>query len=616
MNSSELSTGAKLVVDALVEEGVDTVFAITGAGNLALLDEIALRKSIAVHFLHHEQAVVMAAQGFARVSQRIGVAIVTTGGGTSNAMTGILSAHLDSVPVLVISGNESSFHCNPSSGLRAWGVQGFDSVASFRNITKTAKRLQKGECPYAVVRKFIASAKEDRMGPVYVDFPMDLQRSAICDPNCSHAVVQGPSRGSSSRDEVVDELVKSLLSSSKPILYVGNGCRKNSTLVRLNQLIELAQIPFFLSWSAVDLFPHQHPGNLGRVGIYGERSSNLILQKADFVLCLGTRLAIPQIGYDKDDFARNARVWVIDVDSNELDKFAGPRWNTIQSNVEEIIVQLVERLSVHAELGEFLLRTQSWIDKNKAIKQRFNRFSETEIGPRNSSYLHSVDFVKYLNGILSEEAVIVTDVGAALLSGHYAYEQSGQRRLFTSQGLGEMGFGLPAAIGAYFAAPKRQLVCLNTDGAIMFNLQELQSVRHFGIPMKIIVFNNEGYTMIRISQSNLFEGREFGSSLATGLSFPDFEALATLFGFSYQRISNMEEINEETETILKSDAAAIIEVMMDPNQKYLPRLATSKNKDGTLVSPPLEDLDPKISLDILVDVLEGTVHESSQRIKR
>jgi acetolactate synthase-1/2/3 large subunit len=609
-------TGAKLVVDALVEEGVDTIFAITGAGNLALLDEVARRKSISVHFLHHEQAVVMAAQGYARVSQRIGVAVVTTGGGTSNAMTGILSAHLDSIPVLVISGNESSFHCNSHIDLRAWGVQGFDSIASFGNITKFARRVQRGDCPYAQVRNAIAIAQEDRMGPVHLDFPMDLQRSDVCGHECSHEEMKKTSRIAAPNNEIMEELVQALLSSSRPVLYIGNGCRRDNVLERLEQLIDLTKLPFFLSWSGIDLFPQDHPGNLGRVGIYGERSSNLILQNADFVLCLGTRLAIPQIGYDKNDFARNAQVWVVDIDPSELEKFSGPRWRTVNASVADVIAQTFEKLSVDSDLASHRVCIGSWIEKTKAIREKFNKFLETEIGPRNSSYLHSVDFVGYLNRALSDDAVIVTDVGAGLLSGHYAYEQSGKRRLFTSQGLGEMGFGLPAAIGAYFAAPNRQLICLNTDGAIMFNLQELQSVKHFEIPLKLVIFNNEGYAMIKVSQSNLFEGREFGSSSASGLSFPDFESLARLFGFDYQRISNIEEINDETEAILGSERATIIEVVMDPDQKYLPRLATNKNADGTLVSPPLEDLDPKVSLDVLTEILEGNVHESSKRIDR
>jgi acetolactate synthase-1/2/3 large subunit len=242
---------------------------------------------------------------------------------------------------------------------------------------------------------------------------------------------------------------------------------------------------------------------------------------------------------------------------------------------------------------------------------------EAQLGPEVSDpteQIHSGKVIAYLNKNLDGNAVICTDVGAALLTGHYMYEQSGDRRFFTSQGLGEMGFGLPGAIGAYFENRQNQIICLNTDGAIMLNLQELQVVREHRIPLKLFIFNNFGYSMIRISQDNLFDGRLAGSTSESGISFPDFKSVAHTFNFSHTVIRNETDLPRIREA-LNSNDAELIEIVMDPLQRYYPRLATNKLDDGTFVSPPLEDLDPKIEIETLEKLLGYEAHLSSYKAR-
>ena len=229
--------------------------------------------------------------------------------------------------------------------------------------------------------------------------------------------------------------------------------------------------------------------------------------------------------------------------------------------------------------------------------------------------VHSASVIEHLNHNLHDDAIVVTDVGAGLLTGHYLFSPGKDQRFFTSQGLGEMGFGLPGAIGAHFAAPKRQLVCLNTDGAIMFNLQELQVIAEHKIPMKLFIFNNDGYSMIKISQENLFAGRIAGSSVGSGISFPDFEQVARTFTLKYVRIDSNDDFVSKMNPALESDEGVLIEIIMSPSQKYLPRLATSKLADGTLVSPPLEDLDPLLSIENLEKYLGYRPTENSYRAR-
>jgi acetolactate synthase-1/2/3 large subunit len=579
--------GADVLIEHLKTNDVDTVFAITGAGNLAIIDALYRDGGFKVIYSHHEQAVAMEAQGYARVSGKIGVALVTTGGGTSNVLTGVLSAHLDSVPLLVISGNESSFHCSKSSNLRAYGVQGFDSVAVLSPVTKFSERIESEVDISSTVQRAFRAALNERKGPAHIDFPMDIQRMPCNIGEISKVKIEIDSPSLS-----YDLILSKISESKRPLFYFGNGCR--DSVSETVQLLEKLRAPYAVSWSAIDLFSHDDPLNIGSIGIYGSHSANIILQKSDLVICVGTRLAIPQIGYNKKDFGRKAQKIVVDIDKSELEKFASENWTLIHESAQVFLKNLNQSISGLQEFPE-------WYPEIQKIKKRLPLIEH--IGPEPElGYVHSARVLQTLPEILSKDAIIVTDVGAPLLNGHYILKPTSGQRLFTSQGLGEMGFGLPAAIGAFFAEPNRQIVCLNTDGAIMFNLQELQLIKHHQIPLKLFIFNNGGYGMIKISQENLFDSRLSGSDISSGISFPNFKEIADAFGLEYKVISSVDELVKSRE--LSSETSAVLfDVIMDPRQKYFPRLATNKLPDGSFVSPPLEDLAPFISIDLLEELL-------------
>jgi acetolactate synthase-1/2/3 large subunit len=305
-------------------------------------------------------------------------------------------------------------------------------------------------------------------------------------------------------------------------------------------------------------------------------------------------LSIPQVGYDRSDFGRNAVKFVVDIDATELGKFPDDRYVKLQADASEVLLEL-------SKLNCTFSESEKWLSEISRVRELLPRIEDEAKRELQGDYLHSIKFVEQLNALIDQDAIVATDVGAGLLSGHYAVESNGQRTIFTSQGLGEMGFGLPAAIGAAIGAPDRQVVCLNTDGGIMFNLQELQTAKTKKLPLKLVIFNNNGYSMIKISQSNLFEGREFGSASGDDLSFPDFKKLAETFGFSHLRWDKQSKLSALSEA-LESSWPVLIEVIMDPDQKYLPRLGTRKNPDGSLFSPGIEDLDPEISSDLRTKV--------------
>ena len=612
MPESSTLNGADVVAALLVERGVETIFCITGAGNLALVDAIVRNTRIKFVFSHHEQAAVMEAQGYSRVSGKVGVALVTTGGGTVNSLSGILSAYLDSIPVLILSGNESSFHCENMQDFRAYGVQGFDSKTVAEPITKSASRILSSAEITSKFNQAWVTASTDRMGPVLVDFPMDLQRKITSSSEqivISEAGESLDKSQASSSTKLMTECSKRLSAANRPLLYFGNGVRGESSLRKARELVERYQIPFCLSWSALDLFEDFHPLNMGRIGIYGDRAANIILQKSDFILCIGTRMAIPQIGYDRDDFGRMADRWIIDIDPVELSKFPKNQWNSICQSSDLFLGHVLKDLS-ELSLSDSL---PSWVANAKDVWQKLPRSEQIGAAVSSAHEVHSFDVINFLNSVMHEDSIVVTDVGAGLLTGHYALAAKGKQRIFTSQGLGEMGFGLPGAIGAHFADPGRQLICLNTDGAIMFNLQELQLVKHHKIPMKLFIFNNDGYTMIKISQQNLFEARVSGSDVNSGISFPLFSDVAKTFGFQYCLIDNSNSFESVLRPALESPEPVLIEIKMSPDQRYLPRLATSKLADGTLVSPPIEDLDPMITIELLRDLLGYQPHANSYK---
>jgi len=603
--TSKMLTGADILAETLVRQGVETIFCITGAGNLELVEACATR-GISFIYSHHEQAAVMEAIGWSRVSGRIGVVMVTTGAGAANSLTGILSAHLDSVPVLVIAGNESTVHIENMKDLRAFGVQGFDSVSVAKPICKFSIRLQNVVDIAPIIDRAFESCLENRPGPGFIEFPTDVQRQKSPPPPrrvkkkapIGASIVDEAAPSERGVDPQVYRLARSILRAKRPILYFGEGIRLSGAITRALEFAEKWEIPFVLSWSAIDFCGADHPLNLGRGGIYGERATNIAIQKADVLLAIGTRLAIPQVGYERNDFARNAERWVVDIDETELSKFDAATWNLIHCDARVFIEDLASRAEGFMESRE----TKPWLEMLSELGEAFP-LSEQVAPPVGGGFIHSFDFVGALSRCLSESAIIVTDAAGSLLTTFYGIRIKPGQRMFASQGLSEMGGGLPSAIGAKIAAPDSPVLCVSTDGSIMLNLQELQVANTYKLRIKLVVLNNEGYGMIRASQDNLSLKRS-GSESGDDLGFPDFEKVARTFDMGHTLIDSTEQLQEKLQALMDSGTAELIEVRMSPDQLYLPRLGTVKNKDGSLSSPPLENMVPLIREELLTYWLE------------
>jgi acetolactate synthase-1/2/3 large subunit len=423
---------------------------------------------------------------------------------------------------------------------------------------------------------------------------------------------KAPSRFSQTSDQDTTQLseqarkvIDMLRSAERPLIWLGQGIRLAGAVDLIETLLDKVKAPALVTWNGLDMLDSRHPQNFGSAGVYGQRCANFVLQNCDFLLTIGTRLAIPQIGYELSEFARGAKIVINDIDPMEAKKFPERDMTCVVADAGAFIRQIL------AELGkESLEFPKEWMDRCQAWRKDYPR-----IGPEHADkdgFINSYPFMEKLSAHLKSDQVIVTDMGTALLSGHQNLLLKKGQRLMTSTGLGEMGYGLPGAIGASFALNRGEVLCLNCDGGMMMNLQELQTVVHHKLPIKIFIFNNDGYLMIKHTQKALFKGSYACVDKKTGVSCPDYSAIAKAFGIPAYQIRTWEDFSEIIPKVQEAKEAVICEVFMHPEQLFAPKLSLSVRSDGVLVSPPLEDLSPLLPREELRKNMLHGLHPKSE----
>ena len=595
-----------LLAEVLERLEIKHVFGIIGAGNVHLFESIARHGYSEIVCVHHEQAACMAIQTYYRTCGRLAAALLTTGAGSTNGVTGVVSAWADSIPGIVIAGNENSKSTQPENTLRMWGVQGYDSVHMVSKITKYAERVVHPDQVAYELQKAAHIALEGRPGPCWIEIPMDIQACRI-DP-ASQAQFTAPKPVHYLDEQVaaqVDRVVQSLLVAQRPVLWLGNGIRLAGAEKRIAPLLDLLGVPALVSWAGIDMVDSKHPLVFGRAGVYGQRAANFILQNSDYVLAIGTRMAIPQIGYDLAELAREASIDVVDIDPQEATKHKLRIREAIVCDAAVFMEALTERL--HKGVIE---QKSDWIAQCNGYQAQFPWVGAEH--DDQEGYMNSYRFMERLNCFFKPNQIVVTDMGTALLSGHQTLHISDGQRLMTSTGLGEMGYGLPAAIGASFATHRGEVMCLNCDGGMMLNLQELQTIVHHNLPIKLFIFNNDGYLMIKHTQNALFKAGYVGTNKSSGISCPDFSKIATAFEMPAFQIRHWDECDETLAKVQAASGPVICEVFMHPEQMFSPKLSLAAKADGTLVSPPLEDLSPLLPRDVLDHAMLAGMHEKSK----
>lgn len=597
-----------LLAEFMARKGMHHVFGIIGAGNAHIFDSIYAQPGVEMVCVHHEQAATMAIQTYYRTSGAVSAAVLTTGAGSTNGVTGVVSAWADSIPGLIISGNENSKYIRPDNHTRMYGVQGYDSTFMVSKVTKYAARVMEPEKILYELEKAHFLSTDGRPGPCWIDVPMNIQSASVDEADLVHfdpAELGRPDSAAAGR-LVADakQVFADLRAAKRPVIWLGHGIRMAGGESLVPEVLRLVPAAYLITWAVIDMVDSDHPLLFGRAGVYGQRSANFVLQNADYVLTLGTRLPIQQVGYDLTEFARAAKLAVLDIDPAELAKYPERFNHPICADAREFLVELL-RLAA----AEPLAPPEDWIRQCRAYADRFPWVGEEH--KDHEGFINSYTFMERLNAFFKPDQVVTTDMGTALLSGHQVLRFKTGQRLMTSMGLGEMGYGLPAAIGASFARDRGEVLCLNCDGGMMMNLQELQTVVHYHLPIKIIIFNNDGYLMIKHTQNAVLGGRHVGVNRKSGVSCPDFSKLAAAFDIPAWQIRTWEDFDRVLPELQACPGPAVCEVFMHPEQPFVPKLSLAVKNDGSLVSPPLEDLTPLLPRDVLHEVMLVGLHPKS-----
>lgn len=578
------------IMHRLVEEGVRHVFQVTGRGSLFLSDALAKHVDLKGVSLHHEQSCAYAAIGYAEKKRGLGVCMVSTGCASTNAMTGVLSAWQDGVPCIFISGQNILRETTRSTGipLRTYGQQEADIVTLVSSITKYAHMLTKPQDIVEVMDRALGAALTGRKGPVWIDIPLDLQ-SALIDPEEIPRKSLGDSRVGLSVKEDVKQIAQDLRNAKRPIVLIGKGVRSAGADDILRQLIESWGIPLTYAASSPDTFGSTHALSIGSVGSMGcSRAGNFAVQNSDYVLVLGSRLTALTTGTEYCKFARAARVAVVDIDPIEHSKSGIRIDHFVNADLKIFLTELLG-CGIHRV-------SKAWVEKCQHWK---NLFSGVEASFDSPNAIDLYQLAKQLSYTLPPKTTLVTDSGLAEVILPANVNLSFGMDWIHPASQGAMGFALPAAIGAQFATSQTVLAIIG-DGSIMMNLQEFESIRYLKLPLKIIVINNNVYSIIRRRQKDLFRTRTIGTDPANGISCPDFEKVADCFGMHYQRIDNVDGLANGLAALFDHHGPVLCEIIGREDQGYIELGQTRSDLDRRFIRRPLEDQSPFLPREIFL----------------
>lgn len=546
------------VIDEIYKAGAKHAFIITGGGAMFINDAVAAHHSIVPICNHHEQASAMGGVAYSKYTGKPSLVCPTTGCGGTNAITGLLDAWQDSVPVIFVSGNVNLHQISPS-GVRNLGVQEARIIEVVKSITKYAKLIESVDEVEEVVQTAIKESTTGRPGPVWIDIPMDIQGKEM------------------ERFSLFDELINA----KRPLILAGGGINcAGVSRDEFRDFIKHVRIPVVTTFNAVDLIESDDEYFVGRVGVKGTRAGNFAMQNCDLLLVLGSRLPVPATGYNYETFARDAKVIVVDIDKEEHSKNTVKIDKFIHSNLKDFL----NENRVRVDVPEWQQKCLKWRDSWPIIPSK--KSDETGID--------LYDFTSKLNQFKPDDSVVISDAGSAYYVCSQATGIKGNQRYITSSAQAEMGFTVPACIGAAFAGSPC-VIGVTGDGSLQMNIQELQTIKHHNLPIKLFVWNNGGYLSIRTTQKKFFQGREIGTDEDSGVSFPDLSKIAHAYDLEYVKISDYNLLTNSLTTIFSLDMPIIIEVMCKRWQEVVPTLQGRKNSDGTISAPPLEDMYPFLS---------------------
>lgn len=601
---------ADFIADRLVAAGIRHVFMVTGGGAMHLNDALGNHPGLRTVFFHHEQAAAMAAEAYFRLTGRMAVVNVTTGPGAINAINGVFGAHVDSMAMVVVSGQVKRETLVQSTGLplRQLGDQEADVVGMVRGVTKYAALVDDPAGIRHHVERALHLATLRRPGPVWLDIPVDVQATPI-DPDTLASydpAEDAAAMRTADLPAAVADIVARLERAERPVIYAGTGIRLAGQYERFLALADRLRVPVVTAWNSNDLLPDDHPAYAGRPGSLGTRAGNFTVQNADVVLVLGCRLNIRLVSYNWRSFAPRAHRIMVDVDAAELDKPTLSMHQKIHADLADVMPLL------DAATAGWRPHHDAWLDW---CRDRVARYPV--VLPEYWDTPEPVNpycFMQRLFEQLVEGDVVACGDGTACVAAFQAAIVRPGQRIFHNSGCASMGYDLPAAIGAALARPDLdRIICLAGDGSVMMNLQELQTIVGLGLPVKIFVLNNSGYHSIRQTQASFFAGRIVGCGTDSGLSFPDFGKVAAAFGLPFERCSRHADLAAAIGRTLTCPGPAVCEVVLDLGQQFSPKLSSRKLADGSMVTSSLEDMAPFLPREELESNMIGVPQTAAPR---
>lgn len=589
------------ITEFLVKQNIKYIFGITGGAIVHIFDSMGKNKDIKYICTQHEQAAAMAADAYSRITKNLGVAIATSGPGATNLLTGVGCSYYDSIPVLMITGQVPTTKLRRESQVRQIGFQETDVVDIFKPITKYSVLVDNPKKIRYELEKAIHIAKSGRPGPVLLDIPDDVQRAEINPEELESYIPKTKFIDNEKLESQIKECISMIKNAKRPVIVLGYGVKLSKAEEKAIEFVEKLKFPVAPTWGTLDMFSFDNPFNAGLFGVTSPRAGNFAIQNSDLIIALGTRLDTHHTGSPMNTFARNAKKIILDIDKNELEKFQKYGMN-IDLSINEDINDFLE--IINPKLDNILKPDVSeWINKINEWKKKYPLCLPEYFNEKNS--VNAYIFMDIFSKLSKEGEIIITDAGGTLAQTFAGYKPKKNQTLFTAFNNSPMGYSFPAGIGACFANDKKQVICIIGDGGMQMNIQELATIVKHDLPIKIFIFNNYGYGMIKQTQDDWLNSNYEASSIEKGVAVPDFVSIGKAYGLQTEKIFNHQELEEKIKKVLDNPKGVLCEVNLSEKQRVIPMLKAGR---------PIEDSKPLLKREeflsnMIVEPLEQSLKE-------
>lgn len=575
----------------LENKGINHAFMLPGGGAMHLDDSIG-KSSIEYICCLHEQAASIAAEAYGQHTNRPGLVLVTSGPGATNAITGVTAGWIDSTPMIILSGQSKRADLVGDKGVRQIGSQEVQIVPMVTPITKYAVQILKPDEIKYHLEKAWYEATTGRPGPVWLDIPLDVQAVMIDEDTLKGYLPENKKIISVKKE--VNQIIELLQEAKKPLILAGNGIKLAGATELLYELLDMLMIPVETTWKTIDMFDENEEVYVGHPGIMGDRGANFILQEADLLLSIGCRLDTSITAFNDKNFGKNAKKIIIDIDENEIRRMDIHKEVALACDAKMFLQELITQIKKNNKVSYFINKKDEWskwLDYGKGLRKKYPTITQEHA--KIEGYVSAYYFIDQLCDLLRDDDIIVPESsGGAGEITYQAFRLKKGQKMKNAAGLGSMGFGLPYAIGSCIANNRRRTILINGDGAFQLNIQELETIHHLKLPIKIFIWNNNGYASIRTMQRNNFKGHYVASEEKSGLTMPDIGKVAAAYGFNVYKIYNHRELKNILPELMKDEKPLLCELMVLPEETVSPRVKAIIGENGKMESGPLEKMWP------------------------